>query len=91
MLSIVANGGTKYQPYLVDSIINSDGSLFEKPKRAEGKHIDVSQQTIDYIRMGMSATTQEVVRHRTLPACLSQLPVKPVLPKTLMDVTMVCL
>ena len=58
-LSIVANGGTKYQPYLVDSIINSDGSLFEKPKRAEGKHIDVSQQTIDYIRMGMSATTQE--------------------------------
>ena len=59
MLSIVANGGTKYQPYLVDSIINSDGSLFEKPKRAEGKHIDGSQQTIDYIRMGMSATTQE--------------------------------
>lgn len=59
MLSIVANGGTKYQPYLVDSIINSDGSLFEKPKRAEGKHIDVSQQTIDYIRMGMSATTQK--------------------------------
>lgn len=59
MLSIVANGGTKYQPYLVDSIINSDGSLFEKPKRAEGKHIDISQQTIDYIRMGMSATTQE--------------------------------
>lgn len=59
MLSVVANGGTKYQPYLVDSIINSDGSLFEKPKRAEGKHIDVSQQTIDYIRMGMSATTQE--------------------------------
>ncbi len=59
MLSIVANGGTKYQPYLVDSIINSDGSLFEKPKRAEGKHIDVSQQTIDYIRMAMSATTQE--------------------------------
>lgn len=59
MLSIVANGGTKYQPYLVDSIINSDGSLFEKPKRAEGKHIDVSQQTIDYIRMGISATTQE--------------------------------
>lgn len=59
MLSIVANGGTKYQPYLVDSIINSDGSLFGKPKRAEGKHIDVSQQTIDYIRMGMSATTQE--------------------------------
>lgn len=59
MLSIVANGGIKYQPYLVDSILNSDGSLFEKPKRAEGKHIDVSQKTIDYMRQGMSATTQE--------------------------------
>lgn len=59
MLSIVANGGMKYQPYLVDSITNADGSLFAKPKRAEGKHVDVSQQTIDYMRMGMSATTQE--------------------------------
>ena len=59
MLSIVANGGVKYQPNLVDSILNVDGSVFEKPKRHEGKHIDVSQQTIDYIRMGMSATTQE--------------------------------
>lgn len=59
MLSIVANGGVKYQPYLVESILNVDGSVFEKPKRHEGKHIDVSQQTIDYIRMGMSATTQE--------------------------------
>lgn len=59
MLSIVANGGVKYQPYLVDSILNVDGSVFEKPKRHGGKHIDVSQQTIDYISMGMSATTQE--------------------------------
>lgn len=59
MLSIVANGGIKYQPYLVDSILNADGTLFEKPKRAEGKHIEVSQQTIDYMRQGMSATTQE--------------------------------
>ena len=59
MLSIVANGGSQYHPSHVTGAINSDGSLFEKPKRAEGKHIDVSQQTIDYIRMGMSATTQE--------------------------------
>ncbi|MGM9570419.1 MAG: penicillin-binding protein 2, partial [Phascolarctobacterium sp.] len=59
MLSIVANGGIKYQPYLVDSILNVDGTLFEKPKRSEGKHIEVSQQTIDYMRQGMSATTKE--------------------------------
>ncbi len=59
MLSVVANGGIKYQPYLVDSILNADGTLFERPKRGAGKHIDVSQRTIDYMRQGMSATTQE--------------------------------
>ncbi len=59
MLSCVANGGIKYQPYLVESILNGDGTEFMKPERVEGKHIDVSQRTIDYMREGMSATTQE--------------------------------
>ncbi|MCD8198769.1 MAG: penicillin-binding protein 2 [Phascolarctobacterium sp.] len=59
MLACVANGGIKYQPYLVENIFNPDGSEFTKPKRAEGKHIDVSQQTLDYMQMGMSATTRE--------------------------------
>lgn len=59
MLSSVANGGTRYQPYLVDSILNADGSLFLKPERPPGKHLDVSQRTLDYMQMGMSATTQE--------------------------------
>ena len=77
MLSIVANGGTKFQPYLVDRILNSDGTLFETPKRAEGKHIDVSQQTIDYMRQGMSATTQE----GGTASYFSQLP-KPIAGKT---------
>ena len=77
MLSIVANGGMKYQPYLVDSILNADGTLFEKPKRAEGKHIEVSQQTIDYMRQGMSATTQE----GGTASYFSQLP-KPIAGKT---------
>lgn len=76
MLSIVANGGTKYQPYLVDSINNPDGSVFEKPQRQPGKHIDVSQQTIDYMRMGMSATTQGGTA-----SYFSQLP-KPIAGKT---------
>ena len=77
MLSIVANGGIKYQPYLVDSILNADGTLFEKPKRAAGKHIEVSQQTIDYMRQGMSATTQE----GGTASYFSQLP-KPIAGKT---------
>ena len=77
MLSIVANGGIKYQPYLVDSILNADGSFFDRPKRAEAKHIDVSQQTIDYMRQGMSATTQE----GGTASYFSQLP-KPIAGKT---------
>ena len=59
MLSIVANGGTHYQPYLVDKITNPDGTLFQVPQRKPAKHIEVSQQTIDYMQMGMSATTRE--------------------------------
>lgn len=59
MLSCVANGGIKYQPYLVDSILNADGSKFMTPARNEGKHIDISQRTLDYMQRGMSATTQE--------------------------------
>ena len=77
MLSIVANGGIKYQPYLVDSILNADGSYFDRPKRAEAKHIDVSQQTIDYMRQGMSATTKE----GGTASYFSQLP-KPIAGKT---------
>lgn len=59
MLGSVANGGTKYQPYLVDSILNADGSVYLVPERAAGKHLDISQQTLNYMQMGMSATTKE--------------------------------
>lgn len=59
MLSCVANGGIRYQPYLVDSILNADGSQYMAPARSEGKHIDISQRTLDYMQQGMSATTQE--------------------------------
>lgn len=59
MLSCVANGGTRYQPYLVDSITNPDGSKVELPPRAKGEHINVAQQTLDYMQEGMSATTRE--------------------------------
>lgn len=59
MLSSVANGGTKYQPYLVDSILNADGSVYLVPQREAGKHLDISQRTLNYMQMGMSATTKE--------------------------------
>lgn len=59
MLSCVANGGTKYTPYLVSEIQNRDGSFYSKPERAPGKRIDVSKEAMEYVRIGMSATTEE--------------------------------
>lgn len=59
MLSCIANGGMKNTPYLVSEIQNRDGSLYEKPKRAAGKRIEVSDQTMEYIRIAMGATTEE--------------------------------
>ena len=70
MLSCVANGGIKHQPYLVEAFYNPDGTIYGAPERAEAKHIDVSQRTIDYMREGMSATTEAggtASYFRTLP------------------------
>ena len=59
MLSCVANGGIRNTPYLVSDILNADGSVYDRPKREAGKKIQVSDQTMSYIRAGMSATTEE--------------------------------
>lgn len=59
MLSCIANGGYRNTPYLVSEIQNRDGSLYNKPKREKGKRIEVSDQTMEYVRIGMSATTEE--------------------------------
>lgn len=59
MLSAVANNGIKNTPYLVDSILNLDGSVADRPKREAGAKIAVSDETMGYIRAGMAATTQE--------------------------------
>lgn len=58
MLSSVANGGMYHQPYLVSKITNMDGSLYQIPKRQPSRHIDISQQTLNYMQQGMSATTK---------------------------------
>lgn len=59
MLSSVANGGMRNTPYLVSAVLNPDGSEFQKPQRAAAQKVDVSDQTMAYIRDAMSATTEE--------------------------------
>lgn len=58
MLGCVANGGTRYPPYLVDKIIDSEGRE-SSPQRPQGEKINVSSQTIAYMQQGMEATTRE--------------------------------
>lgn len=74
MLSSVANGGMHYQPYLVEKITNSDGSVYQIPHKAVAKHIAVSQETLNYMRDGMSATTRQggtAAYFRTLPKSIA--------------------
>lgn len=59
MLSCVANGGLRNTPYLVEDILNPDGTVFDRPKREAGKKLEISDQTMEYIRIGMGATTEE--------------------------------
>ena len=59
MLSTVANGGTHYKPYLVESFVDQEGKEIGRPERTPGKPLEISQKTIDYISVAMSDTTKE--------------------------------
>ncbi len=59
MLSCVANGGFKYQPYLVENILEPGNTKYVRTQKVPARHIDVSQRTLDYMQRGMIATTRE--------------------------------
>lgn len=59
MLGIVAEDGISRQPYLVEEILNPDGTVYKKLQRPEAKHINISQQTLNNIHIAMNATTRE--------------------------------
>lgn len=59
-ISAIANGGTVYQPYIVDRIINPDGKIVEKTRpTAKGKlwgrgpGNTVKQESLDIVSSGM--------------------------------------
>lgn len=58
MLSIVAENGVIHQPYLVEKVINEDGSLLAVPQRKEAKKIDISSETLALIQKGLLGVTQ---------------------------------
>jgi len=58
MLSIVAENGVKHQPYLVEKILNYDGSVAGVPERKPAEKVSVSDETFKLIRQGLEAVTQ---------------------------------
>lgn len=58
MLSIVAENGVLHQPYLVEKVLNEDGTVLLVPPRAETKQVGISQETLALIRQGLVGVTQ---------------------------------
>lgn len=58
MLSIVANNGVLKQPYLVEKVLNEDGSVLEVPKHKDPVNVGISQETIALIQKGLAGVTQ---------------------------------
>lgn len=58
MLSIVVENGVKHQPYLVEQILNYDGSLSEVPERKPPEKVAISEETLKLVRQGLEAVTQ---------------------------------
>lgn len=57
MTAAIANGGTLYKPYLVKQITNHQGKVVEETKPEVMKKVDVSPETMNWLREGMNAVT----------------------------------
>ena len=57
MMSCIAGGGIYHQPYLVDKVLNNDGSVFEVRQHQEPYALGVSQKTLELIKQGLMGGT----------------------------------
>ncbi|WP_419039225.1 penicillin-binding protein 2 [Phascolarctobacterium faecium] len=58
MMSCIAGGGIYHQPYLVDKVLNNDGSVFEVRQHQEPYALGVSQKTLELIKQGLMGVAQ---------------------------------
>ncbi len=56
----VANGGTRYKPYIVEKIISHDGKSILENKPTIVEKIEIAQENLDAIRTGMFKVTNEI-------------------------------
>ncbi len=58
MLAAVAADGVVHPPYLVEKIVNADGSVYETPKRPESRKLELEPRTIQLVQKGLKGVTQ---------------------------------
>ena len=57
-VAIIANGGTRYQPYLVDKIVDYKGNVVKAFDKQVSGHANISPATLAALRNGMGAVTK---------------------------------
>ena len=77
MLAAVAADGVIHPPYLVERVVNADGSVYETPERPQSRRLELEPRTIQLIQKGLKGVTQP----GGTGACFAGLPV-PVAGKT---------
>jgi len=56
-IATIANGGTRYKPYLVQKVVDINGKVLKENGPVELNHVNVSPQTLAVIRQGMLEVT----------------------------------
>ncbi len=57
-IAAIANGGTRYRPYLVKSIKSQSGEILETFHPEKIHEVSLSKDTIEKVRLGMKAVTK---------------------------------
>ena len=47
-----------HPPYLVETVVNADGSVYETPKRPASRKLELETRTIELIQKGLKGVTQ---------------------------------
>ena len=58
MLAAVAAGGVIHPPYLMEKVVNADGTVYETPKRPRSRKLDLEPRTVQLIQKGLKGVTQ---------------------------------
>jgi len=57
-IATIANGGTRYQPYLVDRVVDYQGKVVKQFDKKAVSHVTVSPATLATVRRGMRAVVE---------------------------------